>query len=162
MQWRNLVEIPVYTVLVPEIKIVTTWVTVMEKDTMIKEYFSYSVGCAMASREMTPESLRAAAIVLEDKAKELEKPKFTGRQQAFLDGLYSSFSPEVCFTSKDGKRGWWGLATSKEEVKKCLANAEMGWRITDETTCYLPYGGERIPMLSSRTTKTLRIDWNRL
>lgn len=33
----------------------------------------------------TPESLRAAAKVLEDKAKELEKPKISANQQAAID-----------------------------------------------------------------------------
>lgn len=35
--------------------------------------------------EPTPESLRAAAKVLEEKAKELEKPSITGEQQAAID-----------------------------------------------------------------------------
>lgn len=37
------------------------------------------------SDEATPEGLRAAAKVLEDKAKELDKPKFTDKQQTIVD-----------------------------------------------------------------------------
>lgn len=39
----------------------------------------------MGDKEITPDNLRAAAKVLEDKAKELEKPKLTGRQLEYVN-----------------------------------------------------------------------------
>ena len=74
--------------------------------------------------EATPESLRAAAKILEDKAKELETPKYTKRQLKCMNGEYDCITSDVFFTSKDGKRGWYGSSSRSEEGLIC---AEDGW-----------------------------------
>lgn len=76
----------------------------------------------------TPESLRQAAKVLEDKAKELEKPKYTERQKDFLAGKYSHITDRYIRTSDCGKRGWPCSVRSMCEEAKELAN-KRGWRI---------------------------------
>ncbi len=56
----------------------------------------------------TAEGLRAAAKVLEEKAKELDKPRYTERQQAFIDGgLKGKLGISLIGADLHTSRGWY-------------------------------------------------------
>lgn len=85
------------------------------------------------NQEATPESLRAAAKVLEDKAKELEEPKLTVRQRNFIEGRYSDICDKAIIKSNDGSRGWfvgYGFVT-EASIKESIKDAQEGWSLSD-------------------------------
>lgn len=108
------------------------------------DYFAGIAGIRK-DEEATPESLRSAAKVLEEKANELDKPKVTPRQQKFMDNKYSL---DGVWLNQDNTRGYW-LISGQHNKKMISSSHDFGWRTNPvrvaRSTIYID--GEFLPVV---------------
>jgi len=101
------------------------------------------------SKKVTAESLRAAAEILEDKAKGLEKPKYTEGQLRVLDMKKRGILEYIIYTTPNGK-----------ECSYTSGNSTDGWSRESLEIKYLTLEGHNYPIDVSSACDDAYIDFH--
>lgn len=103
----------------------------------------------------TPESLRSAAKILEEKAKELEKPKFTERQLKYMNGAYDF---EGIILTDDDTNGYWVYSGELDEtVMRKVKIASWPTEPANIQRFTIKIAGERLPMVIKKSGSFARM-----